>query len=308
MKAVAKRVPHHSVAAFFDASDGPKVRLSCVRDRIGGPFSSADVARLDQVDPCTSRRRCACVMQYPNRSASAWNELPEAPDPDLVDSSEHHRVQRSLPRSGWRRNSPSATSAGASRSPAQSRKSVCRARSRGHRGCSPPAAHAREQRNVGPPLALVAAAVPCRTRSQSAPEDGRESGALARSTSCSATARAHCPEPLRELFRLHARRNAACASDRQPVTRRNRPCSVAPHFRPCAGIWSGFFRKQASPGNGSWPRCSSPSRTLHRKKSSRPGISADKRACRSAGSGRSPLPGTKLTSRRVPPGSSNSTE
>ena len=90
---------HHSVAAFFDASDGLKVRLSCVRDRIGRPFSSADVARLDQLIPHIAqalRLRDA----FPEPLRERLNELQrrQTPRPGCRQISEHHRVQR--PRRG----------------------------------------------------------------------------------------------------------------------------------------------------------------------------------------------------------------
>ena len=42
---------HHGAAAFFDTADGMKVRLSCVRDRVRGPFTENEIRALDQLIP-----------------------------------------------------------------------------------------------------------------------------------------------------------------------------------------------------------------------------------------------------------------
>ena len=192
---------HHSVAAFFDASDGLKVRLSCVRDRIGGPFSSADVARLDQLIPHIAqalRLRDA----FPEPLRERLNELQRRQTPGLV-------VDRSLNIIACNALAEERLEAEFALGDLSGRLSLTGANQEERllRLVREVTEDARRQRHMlvssetGPPLALVAAAVPCRTRNQSAPEDGRESGALALITIVQRDRpRALSQELLRELF------------------------------------------------------------------------------------------------------------
>ena len=192
---------HHCVAAFFSTTDEMMVRLTCVRDRLRGPFSAPEVAALDQLVPHIAqalRLRDA----FPEPLSQRLNDLQRRQTPALV-------VDRAL-------NIIAANSLADVRLEAEfalgdldGRLSLAGANQEERllRLVREVTDDVRRQRHMlvsseaGPPLALVAAAVPCRGNRRIAPEEGRDTSSLALITIVQRDRpRALSQELLRELF------------------------------------------------------------------------------------------------------------